>query len=310
MPLFSVIIPTYNSEKFIRDSIESVLKQSLTDFELIIVDDGSKDTTQEILKEYAKKDPRIQVITTPNSGGPATPTNIGITKAKGTYIAFLDHDDSWKEHKLETLLKEYTEDDSVGFILSNVEVHLDQSGSKDPSKAKIRNRKLSHGKLLAGKYFNTFSMISIRQNILNRIGSLDTDLLIFADYDIIARMVSYNIPHVFLAEPLVTYRIHAHNTSSLENSAKRRAEDLERITAKYAKTFRANKSSLSSVHHAIGRLYLHIGDKTLAIKHYKIAVQNNPLNPFTYVRLLFAFLGERPYRLFATFKGKAFRNVS
>ncbi len=310
MPTFSVIIPTYNSENFIEETIKSVIDQTFKDFELIIVDDGSEDRTREILTKYKSIDPRIRLITTPNSGGPTTPTNIGLSVAVGTYIAFLDHDDSWEKIKLETLIKEYRNNPHVGFILSNVKTYSENTHTSSISRAKIRNRQASQEDLLAGKYFNTFSMISVRQEVLNRIGSLDTNLLIFSDYDIIVRMVSFDIQHIFLAEPLVIYRIHAHNASSLPFSAKRRAEDLQRIVTKYAKTFSKNKKSLSRVHHAIGSLYLYLGETIQAKKHYKIALKNNPFNLFMYLRILFTRLGQKPYQFFISLKKKAFRSMS
>lgn len=310
MPIFSVIIPTYNSEKFIENTIQSVLDQTFKDFELIIVDDGSKDNTRQIISEFKKKDPRIKTIITPNSGGPATPTNIGINVAQGKYLVFLDHDDSWKKDKLELLYKIYTNNDDIGFILSDVEIYDENENKYTITKAPTHNDKLSNENLLAGNYFNTFSMLSIKKNVLERIGSIDTNLLIFSDYDIIARMVSYNIPHYFIGEPLATYRIHQHNASSLSSSALRRTQDLERIITKYSKTFEMYPKSLSAVHHAIARIHLYLGNKGKSVHHFKKAVSYDKKNYFMYVRLAFAYLGEKPYRSFNVIKNKALRNIS
>lgn len=310
MPTFSVIIPTYNSEKFITDTVKSVLTQTFKDFELIIVDDGSRDATKQIITDFKISDPRIKLITSSNSGGPTVPTNIGLNVARGKYIAFLDHDDSWKKNKLEELYKEFTAHDDIGFILSNVDIYSELENTTNRSVADIKDKKLSNDKLLAGKYFNTFSMISIKRNILDRIGSLDTNLFVFADYDIIARMVSYSIPHTFLNDALVTYRIHQHNASSLDKSAERRAKDLERIITKYGKTFDLYKKSRSNVHHAIGRIYLYLGDKKSAVTHFKKAVSYDPYNPTMYLRLLMAYVGERPYNMLKSLRRKATRTVS
>lgn len=310
MPIFSVIIPTYNSEKYIETTINSVLDQTFKDFELIIVDDGSQDSTRELLDTYKNIDERIQVILSKNSGGPATPTNIGIGLARGAFITFLDHDDSWKKTKLEILFREFKNNPHVGFILSNVETYSEDDSSTQVSTTKIRNNKASTDTLLSGKYFNTFSMISIRQEVLSRIGALDVNLLIFTDYDIITRLVSFNVQHIFLAEPLVTYRIHAHNTSALPTSAKRRAEDLERILTKYSKTFPKNNKSFSAVHHAIGSLYLYLGNVSKARNHYRTAIKLYPRNLFMYIRYLFTYLGDKPYRILTSLKRKAFRKVS
>ena len=105
-PLVTVITPVYNSEKFIGETIESVIGQSYKNWEMIIVDDGSTDDTESIIRSYSSKDPRIKYLPLGyNSGGPAVPRNHGIKHAKGEYIAFLDSDDLWLPNKLSETLK-------------------------------------------------------------------------------------------------------------------------------------------------------------------------------------------------------------
>jgi glycosyltransferase involved in cell wall biosynthesis len=310
MPTFSVIIPAYNSENFISQTIESVLNQTYKDFELIIVDDGSKDSTRKTLESYRDKDSRIKVIFTPNSGGPTTPTNIGLNLATGTYIAFLDHDDIWKETKLEALLREYEANPDAGFILSNVEIFFENENRRVHSKARSKKKKLPVPSILAGKYFNTFSALSVRNNILSRVGSLDTNLFVFADYDIIVRLVSFGVPHLFLNESLATYRIHGKNASALEATAERRISDLERIVTKYKKIFEQHPKSLAAVYQAIGSLYLYLNKKELARKYYWLAITCRPLNISMYLRLIVTFLRGLPYRAIVTLKKKALRYLN
>ena len=100
----SVIIPVYNCEKYIGICIESVLKQTVSEFELILVDDGSPDGAPEICDEYARKDSRIQVIHKEN-GGVSSARNTGIAAATGEYITFIDSDDYVDAQYLQTLLK-------------------------------------------------------------------------------------------------------------------------------------------------------------------------------------------------------------
>jgi glycosyltransferase involved in cell wall biosynthesis len=97
-PLVSIIMPAYNAEKTIVDSIESVLRQTYINWELIVVNDGSKDSTSEVV--LAINDERLRLIEQEN-GGVANARNNGINYAKGEYIAFLDSDDLWVEEKLE-----------------------------------------------------------------------------------------------------------------------------------------------------------------------------------------------------------------
>lgn len=102
MPAITVIIPVYNGEKTIGKTIESVLKQTFSDFEILIVNDGSTDDTSDLLAYYMKQDKRIRIIEKSN-GGIASARNVGVTNAAGEYIAFIDADDWMEETTLEEL---------------------------------------------------------------------------------------------------------------------------------------------------------------------------------------------------------------
>ena len=88
----SIIIPCYNSEKYLADCLDSVLAQSFGDFEAILIDDGSKDDTLSIARVYAQKDPRVRVYAKEN-GGVAAARNLGLDHAQGEWITFVDSDD-------------------------------------------------------------------------------------------------------------------------------------------------------------------------------------------------------------------------
>ena len=92
MPLVSVVMPSYNRANFVGNAIDSILNQTYNDFEFIIVDDGSTDSTSEVLQKYAAKDKRV-VLLRQNNQGAAAARNAGVDKAKGKYIAFMDDDD-------------------------------------------------------------------------------------------------------------------------------------------------------------------------------------------------------------------------
>ena len=107
----SIIIPVYNTEKYLRQCLDSVLAQSFTDMEIICIDDGSTDGSAEILDEYAKKDFRIRLIYQPN-GGLVSVRKLGVSEAKGKYIGFVDSDD-WIDSKMyERLYTEASEKDA------------------------------------------------------------------------------------------------------------------------------------------------------------------------------------------------------
>jgi teichuronic acid biosynthesis glycosyltransferase TuaG len=99
-PLVSIITPIYNCDKYIEETIRSVLCQTYQNWEMIMVDDISTDKTLEIAYSYAEKDPRIKVLKLPEKGGASIARNVAINKARGKYIAFLDGDDLWLPEKL------------------------------------------------------------------------------------------------------------------------------------------------------------------------------------------------------------------
>ena len=102
MPKVSIVIPIYNVEQYLRECLESVVNQTLKEIEIICVNDGSTDSSPEILKEYAEKDNRIKVISKPNSGYGHT-MNVGIDAAIGEYIGIVESDDYVKLDMYETL---------------------------------------------------------------------------------------------------------------------------------------------------------------------------------------------------------------
>lgn len=104
-PKVSVIMPVYNRERYLSQAIESVLNQTYGDFELIIVDDGSTDNSQAIIKEYAGKDKRIRYAFHEKNRGVSAARNTALAMAQGEWIALIDSDDAWHPERLEKLLK-------------------------------------------------------------------------------------------------------------------------------------------------------------------------------------------------------------
>lgn len=127
--LVSIITPCYNSEEFISQAIDSVISQTYSNWEMIIVDDCSTDNSATIIQEYAKKDIRIRYLKTKcSSGSPTLPRNMGIKEAKGRYIAFLDSDDLWLSNKLMSQIPLF-KDDRVGIVYSYYE-KMNEDGKK------------------------------------------------------------------------------------------------------------------------------------------------------------------------------------
>ncbi len=118
--LVSIITPLYNSESFVAETIESVLAQTYSQWEMLIVDDCSTDQSVAIVQQYAKRDPRIKLIQLRTNSGPAVARNTGIRAAEGRYIIFLDSDDLWLAHLLETEVA-YMREKDAGVVFASYE---------------------------------------------------------------------------------------------------------------------------------------------------------------------------------------------
>lgn len=161
-PTVSVIIPTYNRAHLIGRAIQSVLNQTYQDFEIIVVDDGSTDNTDEVVKDFG--DERIGYIRHKGNKGGAAARNTGIRAAKGEYIAFLDDDDEFLPNKIESLLPPLqASDDTVGLVYSKV--HIIESEGKSmyfPEKGLSGD---IFEEYLAGPFFQTNSTLIKRDAI-------------------------------------------------------------------------------------------------------------------------------------------------
>ena len=134
--LVSIIMPTYNCAKFIGKTIESVIAQTYENWELIIIDDCSKDNTEEVVSEY--KDNRIKYHRLENNSGAAVARTEAMKKASGRYMAFLDSDDLWKKDKLEKQL-EFMNKNNYNFTCTEYE-QIDEEGNKLNKVIKVKKR--------------------------------------------------------------------------------------------------------------------------------------------------------------------------
>ncbi len=146
MPLISVIIPVYNAEKYLRKCLDSVVSQTLTDIEVICVDDCSTDGSLRILREYEKNDPRVRVIHCEQNNRQAVARNIGMSVATGKYIGFVDNDDWIDSDRYEKLYKAVEEEKADIALAGSVDVY--ENGC-----VKLYNRHTESRKVLGGVTF-------------------------------------------------------------------------------------------------------------------------------------------------------------
>jgi glycosyltransferase involved in cell wall biosynthesis len=201
-PLVSVIVPTYNRAPIIGPTVQSILAQSCRDFELIVVDDGSTDSTEEAVRSI--NDPRLRSYVIPHAGRPAVPRNYGMRLAKGSYIAFCDDDDLWLPNKLEKQLSVLECRQDLLMACTNVTFLPDRAIMKKAGKDETR----SFEYLLFNSDIVNSSVV-MRRSVIDNIGFLDEDVRLKAseDYDYWCRLLAFRDRSVlFMAEPLVYYR--------------------------------------------------------------------------------------------------------
>jgi glycosyltransferase involved in cell wall biosynthesis len=207
-PLVSVIIPTYNRAAVICHSIESVLRQTYSNTEVIVVDDGSTDDTQLRLKRFGE---RIRIVTQPNAG-PGAARNLGIRLSRGEIIAFQDSDDLWKPTKLERQVRLLESlDASVPCCLCNATFQFRDGRATtvfDISSINARHDEViwsNVAEVLATRFVLFNQMVAIRRSALQRTGGFDETLRYLEDYDLSLRL-AFEGPWALIREPLVIYR--------------------------------------------------------------------------------------------------------
>jgi len=198
----NVIIPAYNAQDYIRDSVESVLLQTYDNVEIIVINDGSTDKTPEILASFGKK---IRVIHQENKGL-SEARNAGIQAANGQLIAFLDSDDLWLTEKIEKQAALFTKDPQLGFAYTGISI-FGQGAGKDFKDIKP---KFYRGHVLRELFcypFITVSSAMVKKICLDEVGLFDPENPSTQDYDLWMRLAErYRVD--FIDEPLVRYRVH------------------------------------------------------------------------------------------------------
>lgn len=202
-PEISVVMSVYNSEKYLAEAIESILNQTFTNFEFIIINDGSTDSSLGIIESYKAKDDRIELISRQNKGLPAS-LNEGIAIAKGKYIARMDADDISLPKRLEKQYEFMEANEVIGVCGSWAWVF-----SEKPSKNKLRRHPQEHDELSVKLLF---SVCFIHPSVIMRKAVLDeldyvynTDFINSQDYELWSRLVE-NTRFFNIQQPLIYYR--------------------------------------------------------------------------------------------------------
>lgn len=277
MPTISVIIPAYNAEKTIQETIESVLNQTFPDLELIIINDGSTDGTLEVISSI--KDSRIQVLSFPNSGAQKS-RNRGIEQAVGEYLSFIDADDLWTPDKLERQLKALQDNPEAGVAYSWTD-YIDESGEPLPGGQHFKYTHHVYERLLLGDFIGSGSNPLIRQEAFSQVGNFDESLLGGQDWEMWIRLASkYQFTVVTATQ--VLYRQSAHSWSAnLERQEKGYNQVIEKSLGNAPETIQKRRKEIianrykfltfDALESGVSRKY-----SLMAARFLLIAVKNQP----------------------------------
>lgn len=232
--LVSIIIPTYNAGQYIREALSSALSQNYQNFEIIVIDDGSTDDTEEIIKKYFIKD-NIHYIQTKHSGLASMARNTGLKASKGHYIAFLDADDTWTPDKLKLQIELF--DEATALVYSDGEIigQSKKNGQKYSDLVKFYKGHVFHKLIL--KNFIATSSVVVKKSALDELGmfSENPKLRVGEDYDLWLRIAQkYKIK--YSPKILFSYRIHP------DSVTKNKTKAYKNISYLYKKWLKKNLS--------------------------------------------------------------------
>jgi len=223
-PRVSVVIPAYNAAATLSETLASVFAQTFTDYEVVVVDDGSTDSTREVLARYHD---RVRVLSKMNEGKPASTRNLGVRNARGDYVAFLDADDRWRPEKLELQVAVLDQNPAVGLVYTGAVV-IDAEGRELKVRSCSPEARGRIDRLLSVRNVMVGSSVVARRRAIEEAGGFDENLTSIENWDLwvrIARRWSVE----FVDQPLTLYRVHAGNRSA---DVELRKRNIFRIIAK------------------------------------------------------------------------------
>ena len=302
MPKVSVIIPTYNRAHLLPRAIKSVLNQTFKDFELIIVDDGSTDNTREVVEKFQKQDKRIKYFWQENSGGPSAPLNLGISRSRGLYIAFLGSDDeclpTWLEKQMK--LFDSSEPKKPDVVSCNVMI-VNHYGIKVTEVSKPRSKEFDD--IVANIFLPhvTVGNIFVDRNVFKKIGGFDEKLIIHEDMDMWLRLAKAGFRFDFVYEPLYINHLHENQITVLITN-RERIKSIEYFLEKHKDIFSKYPKGLAKMMRNLGTAYFLAGQKEKGRKYFLKAIRLHPRNIRNYINLILSLLGSRLFDFILKFK--------
>ncbi len=300
----SVLIPTYNSGKFIAKAVQSVIEQTCSPYEVIVIDDGSTDETKDVLRQFGNS---IKYFYQENRG-PSSARNTSIKTAKGDYISFLDADDVWTPNKIEVQLDFLERHRDIGLVFSDVEEFDEEKIIL--KRSRMADQVFGHDialqvplqeayiKLLMKNFICT-STVMVKREYFKKVGFFDESLRIVEDRDMWLRIAAYyNIGYL----PLVLCKKRSHNSNISGNQEIYTSSQIK-VLEKHLRLFPDQVPS-SLVNRKLSRLYLSSGFDLL-LKNRKRKSRQMALRSLTYTLsmrvfglIILTFMGQFMTQLF------------
>ena len=305
-PTVSVIIPTYNRAHTIMRAIQSILKQTYQDLEIIIVDDGSIDETRYLI--YQIKDKRLRYINHGHNLGVAVARNIGIKLSRGKYIAFQDSDDESLPYRLEKQVEILDKKPEIDIAYSDM-IRISKYNIKNlirtpdlkPKQKDIINTFLS----LKGENIGIGSCI-VRKTCFEKIGLFDENLRRLEELDFFIR--ASKLCHFYkINSPLIKYY---ETTRDEKESIKLAVASREYLLKKYYKIILKNKKNMAAHYFTIGNELCYLGQTKEGSEYILKAIQLDPLRIKPFIAFLISLSGSDFYSRLVTYKNNVQRRTN
>ena len=284
-PIFTVILATYNRAELLGRAITSILGQTFSDFELLVIDDGSSDQTNEVIAAFA--DPRLHTIRQTSNGGVSTVRNLGIKEAAGAYLAFIDDDDTVEPTYLAEVYAALVHaPPEVGFlwtwkyivVQTTTGIHRTALYTYD-----IHHQRPLPGCDYLGKLRPGSGGLVVRASAMREIGGFNPEFRTQEDTELLLRLAE-RFDYVVVPQPL--YSIFQHPGERLTRRSLARIQTTARITELHYHTFVRYPELLSARYYAIGREHYRFGDRRIGQEYLRKAIAYQPTNLHYRLRLL------------------------
>jgi len=288
----SVVIPTYNREDALPKAIDSILEQTIDDFEVVIVDDGSEDGTQELIKGYS--DDRIRYIKHEHNKGQNTARNTGLRAAEGTYISYLDSDDVLLPHHLEKAVTKLEDlSDAFGGVVTGYEDIVNDEKISQPG----YDGRFTYNDLVTDMYnkIGGLSLLTFRADILDRIGLHDEEIINSTDLDFYLQILEeYDL---FGINEVLCRRFK--RTDSVSMDARLVAQGEKTIISKHGNNLTAENRAKRRFNRGIALAEL--GEIEEASKAFRGCIRDYPIGLLYYYHFTISLFGKRIFHLLAVY---------